>query len=109
MPSIVDCSRCGRKLRVPDELLGQWVQCPECGNTFAAQLAPVVPQSPSASTPSPPAPGETQIKLSLDDDAPPTPRVPPTPSAPSVPDRPLPRAADPEDWEMSHCLACGES
>jgi hypothetical protein len=35
VPIIIDCQTCGRKLRVPDDLLGQLVKCPTCGHTFA--------------------------------------------------------------------------
>lgn len=31
-----DCPSCGRKLRVPDELLGQLVKCPQCSAMFTA-------------------------------------------------------------------------
>ncbi len=34
MPVIIDCQTCGRKLRIPDDLLGQLVKCPTCGRTF---------------------------------------------------------------------------
>jgi predicted Zn finger-like uncharacterized protein len=36
MPHVIDCPSCDRKLRVPDELRGQAVQCPTCGTTFTA-------------------------------------------------------------------------
>jgi predicted Zn finger-like uncharacterized protein len=32
------CPSCSRKLRVPDELIGQSVKCPQCGHIFKAQL-----------------------------------------------------------------------
>jgi hypothetical protein len=38
MPQIINCSDCGRKLRVPDDLLGKKVKCPGCGVKFAAQV-----------------------------------------------------------------------
>src|SRR5207244_11629515 len=35
MPAlIIDCPSCGRKLQVPDELLGKAVKCPTCEHTF---------------------------------------------------------------------------
>jgi len=38
MPQIISCPDCGRKLRVPDNLLGKKVKCPGCGVKFAAQV-----------------------------------------------------------------------
>jgi hypothetical protein len=53
MPEIVNCPRCERKLRVPDHLLGQQVQCPTCAVTFAAQA--VHPEPAGAAGDAPPA------------------------------------------------------
>ena len=39
MPTLVNCPSCERKLRVPDELLGQKVKCPSCATTFDAVAA----------------------------------------------------------------------
>lgn len=39
MPTIVDCPICNRKLRVPDDLLGQRVKCPTCAQEFTAQVS----------------------------------------------------------------------
>src|SRR5262245_41781377 len=36
MPLLLDCPSCQRKLRVPDNLFGQTVKCPTCGETFTA-------------------------------------------------------------------------
>lgn len=36
MPLILDCPSCQRKLRVPDNLFGQTVKCPTCGEMFTA-------------------------------------------------------------------------
>ncbi|HVS39570.1 MAG TPA: hypothetical protein VMS17_28695 [Gemmataceae bacterium] len=36
MPQIVSCPDCGRKLSVPDHLLGRNVKCPGCRKTFLA-------------------------------------------------------------------------
>jgi hypothetical protein len=36
MPNIIDCPSCKGKLRVPEDLLSQPVQCPTCGMTFTA-------------------------------------------------------------------------
>jgi hypothetical protein len=35
MPNIIDCPRCGRKLRVHEDLSGSDVQCPSCRVVFA--------------------------------------------------------------------------
>jgi hypothetical protein len=37
MPVPIQCSACGRRLRVPDGLLGKQVKCPVCGAVFAAR------------------------------------------------------------------------
>ncbi len=39
MPEIIACPDCGRKLRVPDDLLGHKVKCPSCGINFTASVA----------------------------------------------------------------------
>lgn len=71
MPIIVVCPSCGGKLRVADALVGQRVRCPACNQTFdsAAESAPLPP------TPS--APQDLPLQLSLDE---PTSPPPPTPS-----------------------------
>jgi predicted Zn finger-like uncharacterized protein len=39
MPELVNCPHCEKKLRVPDNLIGQPVKCPTCGKTFTATAA----------------------------------------------------------------------
>lgn len=59
MPDIIRCPSCQRKLQVPETLLGQDVQCPNCGSTFVAALSdnlappltPPVPEPRSRETP----------------------------------------------------------
>jgi predicted Zn finger-like uncharacterized protein len=36
MPETTNCPQCQRRLRVPDELIGQQVKCPSCENVFTA-------------------------------------------------------------------------
>ncbi|HEV3117170.1 MAG TPA: MJ0042-type zinc finger domain-containing protein [Gemmataceae bacterium] len=36
MPELIQCPKCNRKLRVPDNLLGKKVKCPSCSTTFTA-------------------------------------------------------------------------
>src|SRR5262245_26924291 len=44
MAEIVNCPQCARKLRVPEDLVGQKVKCPTCGEMFIAELdAPAPP------------------------------------------------------------------
>jgi len=38
MPEVLTCPSCQRKLQVPEDLLGQDVQCPTCGATFLARV-----------------------------------------------------------------------
>lgn len=45
------CPACNRKLRIPEEMLGQWVQCPLCQTTFSAPSRPMLPPQPGAETP----------------------------------------------------------
>ncbi|HZT82467.1 MAG TPA: MJ0042-type zinc finger domain-containing protein, partial [Gemmataceae bacterium] len=53
MPSVIDCPSCTRKLRVPEELVGQEVKCPTCGTTFTAQESGPEPAPRSAPPPPP--------------------------------------------------------
>lgn len=46
MPEIITCPKCDRKLRVPDDLLGQAVKCPTCAATFTAAGAAAEPPPP---------------------------------------------------------------
>jgi predicted Zn finger-like uncharacterized protein len=55
MPEIVNCPKCDRKLRVPDDLIGQAVKCPTCSETFTATIAAPEPP-PSVPAPPPPFP-----------------------------------------------------
>jgi hypothetical protein len=43
MSNTITCTSCQRPLRVPDDLLGEMVKCPACGNTFLAESAPPPP------------------------------------------------------------------
>jgi len=38
MPEIITCPDCGRKLRVPDELVGKKVKCPDCKVKFTGSI-----------------------------------------------------------------------
>ena len=48
MANVINCPNCSRALRVPDDLLGQSVQCPSCQTTFTASL-PAAPERPAPS------------------------------------------------------------
>ena len=52
MASTFECPKCGRELKVPDELLGKKVKCPACQSVFitAAEEEPPAPP-PAASEP----------------------------------------------------------
>jgi predicted Zn finger-like uncharacterized protein len=99
MPIIVQCPACGRKLRVPDELLGKLVKCPGCGGTFTAQDKSPAPQSEPKVVPPPPPPPEASsgiaalddLNLELDEEPAPSPPPAPPPPAPSPPPPPPPR------------------
>src|SRR5262245_16519801 len=55
MVSVIDCPACKRKLRLPEELLGQKVQCPSCGMAFEARLfdVPLLSRTEAAIPPNP--------------------------------------------------------
>jgi len=53
MPEIVECPSCGRKLKVPDQLLGKKVRCTDCAGTFTAE-------APGAAPPPPPPPPQQE-------------------------------------------------
>src|SRR5260370_23380780 len=100
MPTIIDCPACARKLRIPDELLGQKVKCPTCTETFNAAGAPAMNGSAEGTLPS--APEQPAPPLSPD-----LPRAPESFDAPpplSPPSRESDRAAEP----MRPCPYCGE-
>lgn len=50
MPSIFECPSCGKKLKIPDDLLGKTVRCSDCAGTFLAEkprpAAPLLPPLP---------------------------------------------------------------
>jgi serine/threonine protein kinase len=55
MPAkIVSCSKCNRKLRVPNDLLGKQLKCPTCTHIFTAAVnEPVTPDSSPAAQAAP--------------------------------------------------------
>jgi hypothetical protein len=62
MPEIIHCPRCQRRLQVPEELLGQEVQCPTCEAIFEASQV--------AGTPRPREEPATQPRPERGDDEP---------------------------------------
>lgn len=46
MPEVIDCPNCRRKLQLPDDRIGQPVQCPACRTTFQGRLAASAPIPP---------------------------------------------------------------
>lgn len=56
MAEIVTCSGCQKKLQIPEQYIGQKVQCPECGHMFIAvstsvSSAPIPPAAASSAAP----------------------------------------------------------
>jgi predicted Zn finger-like uncharacterized protein len=43
MPIQITCPSCSRQLRVPDNLIGQYVKCPSCEKTFTASVEESAP------------------------------------------------------------------
>jgi len=48
MPIQISCPSCAKQLRVPEDLLGKSVRCPNCQNTFTAE-EPGTPSPPPSS------------------------------------------------------------
>src|SRR5438552_3277898 len=56
MRVLIDCTRCGRRLRVAEESLGTAMECPRCGEEFIAPdvgLPDAQPDAPSKPRPRP--------------------------------------------------------
>jgi predicted RNA-binding Zn-ribbon protein involved in translation (DUF1610 family) len=71
MPEIISCPSCQRKLQVPESLMGQDVQCPTCGATFAASMEGSAAAAPAPKPPPPPGraePGRRPQREDYDDD-----------------------------------------
>jgi predicted Zn finger-like uncharacterized protein len=47
MANVISCPKCDRQLRVPDDLIGQSVKCPSCGDTFTARVGGKVSSRPA--------------------------------------------------------------
>src|SRR5437588_12933908 len=45
MPLVVECPSCGKKLKVPDNLIGKQVRCADCAGTFTAENRSAPPPS----------------------------------------------------------------
>ena len=56
MSKILDCPSCTRKLRLPDDLIGQRVKCPTCGGTFEASPASAASLPRDGASPPPASP-----------------------------------------------------
>jgi hypothetical protein len=54
MPQIISCPDCGRKLRVPDNLLGKKVKCPGCGVKFVGAVEEELEELEEVEAPPPP-------------------------------------------------------
>lgn len=64
MPEIVTCPNCSRKLRVPDNLLGKTVKCPECKQAFSAQTESAPTENGQADEPPPPPSKSSDARVS---------------------------------------------
>lgn len=51
MPIVAECPSCGKKLKIPDGLIGKTVRCSDCASTFLAAKAPPAPPPPPAPAP----------------------------------------------------------
>src|SRR6266851_4295818 len=64
MPLVVECPSCGKKLKVPDNLIGKQVRCADCAGTFTAENRSAAPPPP----PSVPVPRDRNRNDFDDDD-----------------------------------------
>jgi len=83
MPELTRCPECGKKLKVPDNLIGKQVKCPGCGKPFVASVLSAEP---------PPAPPRGRSEEGIGEA--PRPRRPAPMPAPSEPDEDAPRDDD---------------
>jgi hypothetical protein len=60
MPQIISCPDCGRKLRVPDHLVGKKVKCPGCGVNFVGETEEGPEELDEMEAPSPPPPSRSR-------------------------------------------------
>lgn len=44
MPIVAECPSCGKRLKIPDDLVGKTVRCSDCAATFLAAKAPPPPR-----------------------------------------------------------------
>jgi hypothetical protein len=51
MPVVVNCTKCQKKLKIPDELLGKKVKCPTCSAVFTAEASEAVEEDRPAPKP----------------------------------------------------------
>jgi len=110
MPSVVACPSCQRQLRVPEELLGRKVECPNCGSTFESAAVAPGPPPPPASPETPPLPpqgGDQAPGLELNEQVTPAERQQEADAA--MPPLPKP-SPPPEPWDSDRkpCPYCGE-
>lgn len=68
MAEIFTCANCQRKLQIPEQFLGQKVQCPECGHMFIAASASVSAEPLPTSTPAARASSTSSARQGGDDD-----------------------------------------
>jgi uncharacterized protein YbaR (Trm112 family) len=99
MSLIIDCPSCRRKLRVPDELVGQQVKCPTCNEIFAMIDGPASESAPAEAVPT----------VEFDD------QPPSSPNATAEPTQPLEESSAPPPTggpaapeELMACPYCGE-
>jgi len=61
MDVLFDCSKCGKRLSIPDAQAGGNVRCPHCGEVISAPAASSVPPAPAPAPPSAPTAPWTQL------------------------------------------------
>src|SRR5262245_31733912 len=66
---VIICPSCQHKLRIPEDLLGQPVQCPDCRVVFIAPPPPIAPTGPALPPPGQPAMGELMQAPGREDEA----------------------------------------
>lgn len=77
MSELIRCPHCNRQLRIPEELVGKTVKCPECGSKFVGLIggARQREESPWAETEDPNKPGKFAAPEDIEDYEPEEPRL----------------------------------
>jgi hypothetical protein len=82
MAEAINCPQCTRELRIPENLMGKRVKCPNCGTIFTAPAPGEAPPpsseaAPTINEPGPPGEGPPAAPVSVGDESTSPPAAPP--------------------------------